>query len=82
MKKREITEIQELSSLLAQIIPEDIPVNLDETKRRRLEIALRARMGQSQAEICAALGCSRDTARYWMAIAQTGKVDSWETKNS
>ncbi len=78
MKKQEVNQIKELSSLLAQIIPEDIPVHLDETKRRRLEIVLRARMGQSQTEICSALGCSRDTARYWMAIAKTEKVSSWQ----
>jgi transposase len=42
--------------------------------RRRLEIMLRTEMGQSQAEICAALGCSQDTARYWMSVAQTGQI--------
>jgi transposase len=42
--------------------------------RRRLEIVLRTEMGQSQAEICAALGCSQDTARYWMSVAQTGQI--------
>lgn len=75
-KKGEINEIMDLSSLLAQIIPEDIPANLDQAKRRRLEIAIRAQMGQSQAEICSALGCSRDTARYWMAIALSDKAGS------
>ena len=80
-KKREIAEIKELSSLLAQIIPEDIPLNLDETKLRRLEIAVRAHMGQSQAEICNALSCSRDTARYWMRIAQTNQASSWQEQS-
>jgi transposase len=45
--------------------------------RRRLEIMLRTRMGQSQAEICKALGCSQDTARYWMAIAQTEQAEKY-----
>ena len=45
--------------------------------RRRLEIILRARMGQSQAEICAALKCSQDMARYWMAIAQTEQAEKY-----
>jgi transposase len=44
--------------------------------RRRLEIMLRTRMGQSQAEICTALRCSQDTARYWMTIAQTGQINT------
>ena len=78
LRKQEIQEIKDLSSFLTQIIPKDIPTNLDETKRRRLEIAIRALMGQSQAEICAALGCSKNTARYWMAISQTEKANTWQ----
>ncbi len=78
VKKQEVEEIKDLYSLLTQIIPEDLSVNLDETKRRRLEIVLRARMGQSQAQICAALGCAKDTARYWMAISQTGQANTWQ----
>lgn len=78
MKKQEIEEIKDLYSLLTQIIPEDLKFNLDDKKRRRLEILLRARMGQSQAEICAALGCSKDTVRYWMAISQTEKANTWQ----
>ena len=78
MEKHELKKIKNLSSLLAEIIPDDIPLDLDETKRRRLEIVIRANMGQSQAQICNALGCSRDTARYWIAIAKGNKASSWQ----
>lgn len=44
---------------------------------RRLEIMVRAEMGQSLGEICAALRCSHETARYWMAMAQTGQTNTW-----
>jgi putative transposase len=46
--------------------------------RRRLDIMLRADEGQSQAEICNALGCSQETARYWIAIAQSGQAHMWD----
>lgn len=79
MGKPEIRQVGDISALLAAIISENGSANLDFRQRRRLEIAIRAHMGQSQAEICAALGCSKDTARYWMAIAQTEKANSWQT---
>ena len=34
-------------------------------------------MGQSQAQICSALGCSQETARYWMAMTKTGQAHNW-----
>jgi orotate phosphoribosyltransferase-like protein len=33
--------------------------------------------GESQAQICEALGCSQETARYWITIAQTGQAHKW-----
>jgi transposase len=59
--------------LLATLSKQDLK-DLRPEYRRRLEIMLRTKMGQSQAEICAALRCSQDTARYWMSIAQTGQI--------
>lgn len=46
--------------------------------RRRIEIILLADLGKSQAQICAALGCSQETARYWIAITQAGQAHLWE----
>jgi transposase len=71
-------QARDLASILAEILPEKSPQNLDGKQRRRLEIILRSHLGQSQAEICSALGCSKDMARYWMAIAQTPQIDSWQ----
>jgi transposase len=59
---------------LETLLQKNIPSHLRPEHRRRLEIILRANMGQSQSEICAALKCSEDTARYWMAIAETEQV--------
>ena len=46
--------------------------------RRRIEIMLLADMGKSQTEICRMLGCSRQMARYWIAIARAGIAHKWK----
>jgi len=48
--------------------------------RRRIEIMLLADAGQSQAQICEALGCSQETARYWIAIASSGQAHKWSDR--
>jgi transposase len=58
-----------LSSLKLNIRPE---------YQRRIKIMLLADAGQSQAQICEALGCSQETARYWMAMVQTGQLHKWK----
>ena len=45
--------------------------------RRRLEIMLLADTGQSQTQICKALGCSQETARYWISMAHSGQAHRW-----
>lgn len=70
-------EVQQIANLLTQIVPKDLPANQELIYRRRLEIVVRTHLGQSQAEICSALGCSKDTARHWMMIAKTEGVSSW-----
>ena len=77
MEQLETKQVQDLASILAKVLPQNIPADLNLQHRRRLEIAIRTHLGQSQAEICEAIGCSKDTARYWMAIAKTEKADSW-----
>ncbi|WP_375500778.1 transposase [uncultured Nostoc sp.] len=48
--------------------------------RRRIEIMLLCDAGESQAQICEALGCSQETARYWITIAQTGQAHKWSDR--
>ncbi len=45
--------------------------------RRRIEIMLLADAGESQTQICETLGCSQETARYWIAMAQAGLAHNW-----
>lgn len=47
--------------------------------RRRLEIMIRSKLGKSRQEICRELGCSPETARYWIAMSEMGKVDVWSS---
>ncbi|MCG8363297.1 MAG: winged helix-turn-helix domain-containing protein [Pseudanabaenales cyanobacterium] len=65
--------------LALDLLLESLPADLGPEYRRRIEIMQRAVMGQSQAEICAALGCAQETARYWMSIAETGEVYKWKS---
>ena len=70
-------QVQQITNLLAQIVPEELPDNLKPIYRRRLEIVIRTHLGQSQTEICTALNCSKDTARHWMTIAKTEGLNNW-----
>lgn len=70
-------KVQQITSLLAEIAPEKVPASQESTYRRRLEIVVRTHLGQSQAEICSALGCSKDTARHWMMMAKNEGFSSW-----
>lgn len=69
---------QQTAFLPPKLLLESLPNDLRPEYRRRLEIMLRANMGQSQTEICTAVGCSQDTARYWMTMAKTGQTDQWD----
>ena len=69
-------QVQQITNLLVQIVPEVQLSDLEPIHRRRLEIAVRTHLGQSQTEICSALGCSKDTARHWMTIARTEGLNS------
>lgn len=73
-------QVKQITNLLMEIVPETLPEDLEPIHRRRLEIAIRTHLGQSQAEICSALGCSKDTARHWMTIAKTEGLNSWYSK--
>jgi transposase len=74
-------QAQYLVAVLAKLLPDDLPEQLRPEYRRRLEIMLRTHLGQSQAEICAALGCSQEMARYWMTMAEIGRTEHWYTQS-
>jgi transposase len=69
-----------LTPFQRKLLLKNLETNLRAEYRRRIEIMLLADTGQSQAEICKALGCCPETARYWIVIAQTGKAHLWDDR--
>lgn len=80
-----VTEInaseQENGTLLSPFQRKLLLKNLEEDLRpeflRRIKIMLLADSGHSQAEICQALNCSNETARYWIYTARIGQAHNW-----
>jgi transposase len=66
-----------LTPFQRKLLLKSLETNLRPEYRRRLEIMLLADTGQSQAQICKALGCSPEMARYWIVMAQTGQAHHW-----
>lgn len=63
-----------LTPFQRKLLLKSLETDLRSEYRRRIEIMLLADEGYSQTQICDTLGCSYETARYWMAIAQAGKA--------
>lgn len=66
-----------LSAFQRALLMKEASKNLRPEYSRRIEIMLLADQGYSQAQICKVLGCAQQTARHWIAIAQSGQVHLW-----
>ncbi|MDX2242042.1 MAG: helix-turn-helix domain-containing protein [Leptolyngbyaceae cyanobacterium bins.302] len=62
------------------VLQQSLEKDLRPEYRRRIEIMLLADEGYSQTKICDQLGCSHETARYWIAMAQTGGAMNWSER--
>ena len=69
-----------LTSFQHKLLLKSLETDLRPEYRRRIEIMLLADAGQSQAQICEALLCSQETARYWIAIALAGLAHHWNDR--
>jgi transposase len=67
-----------LTSFQRKLLLKNLQSELRPEYSRRIEIILLADMGKSQAQICSLLGCSQETARYWIAITQAGQAHLWD----
>ncbi|MBE9168973.1 helix-turn-helix domain-containing protein [Pleurocapsales cyanobacterium LEGE 06147] len=67
-----------LSPFQRKLLQKHLETDLRSEYRRRIEIMLLADRGHSQTEICAALNCAQETARYWMFMARTGQAHKWK----
>lgn len=63
-----------------KLLQKSLQTDLRPEYRRRIEIMLLADIGQSQTQICEALGCSAEMARYWIVVAQTGNAHRWNDR--
>jgi transposase len=66
-----------LTSFQKKFLLKSLESELPLEYRRRIEIMLRTDRGQSQAQICAELKCSQETARYWIFMARSGNAHRW-----
>ncbi|MBW4454799.1 MAG: helix-turn-helix domain-containing protein [Nostoc indistinguendum CM1-VF10] len=69
-----------LTAFQRKLLLKNLETDLRPEYRRRIEIMLLADAGQSQTQICEALGCSQETARHWITIAQTGQAHHWSDR--
>ncbi|GAB1541211.1 hypothetical protein NUACC21_38810 [Scytonema sp. NUACC21] len=69
-----------LTSFQRKLLLKSLEADLRPEYRRRIEIMLLADAGQSQTQICEALGCAQETARYWITMAQTGQAHNWDDR--
>jgi transposase len=68
---------QYLTSFQRKLLQKSLQTDLRPEHRRRIEIMLLADEGHSQTQICEALLCAQETARYWMGMAKTGQAHHW-----
>jgi putative transposase len=71
------SQAQLLTPFQRKLLLKSLQTDLRPELRRRIEIMLLADAGKSQTQICVELGCSQETARYWIAIAREGKAHQW-----
>ncbi|MBD1866755.1 helix-turn-helix domain-containing protein [Cyanobacteria bacterium FACHB-471] len=71
---------QYLTPFQRKLLLKSLQADLRPEYRRRIEIMLLADTGQSQAQICKALGCSPEMARYWIVMAQIGQAHHWNDR--
>jgi transposase len=69
-----------LTPFQRKLLLKSLEADLRPEYRRRIEIMLLADTGQSQAQICKALGCCQETARHWIVMAQTGQAHHWNDR--
>lgn len=67
-----------LTPLQRELLLKHLKSDLPRKYYRRIKIMLLADEGQSRKQICEALGCSQETARYWIFMAHIGQVDQWK----
>jgi transposase len=69
-----------LTPLQLYILMKNLETTLRPEYRRRIQIMLLADAGESQGQICEAVECSAEMARYWILMAKTGQAHRWSDR--
>jgi transposase len=69
---------QHLTKFQRQLLEKHLETEVVTEYRQRIEIMLLADEGQTQTQICRALGCSPLTARHWIFMAKSGHAHNWQ----
>ncbi len=67
-----------LTKFQRQLLEKHLETEIVAEYRQRIEIMLLADEGQTQTQICRALGCSPLTARHWIFMAKSGHAHNWQ----
>ena len=76
-----VSQSRFLTPFQKSLLLKNLQTDLRPQYRQRIQIMLLADLGESQAAICAELGCSKDTARYWTTMAQMGLAHKWKERS-
>ena len=66
-----------LTPFQRKLLDKTLQTKLHPKYRCRIKIMLLADMGYSKAQISKALGCTQETARYWIGQARAGQAHNW-----
>ncbi len=66
-----------LTSFQRKLLEKNLQTNLHPKYHCRIQIMLLADMGYTKAQISKTLGCTQETARYWIAQARSGQAHNW-----
>jgi transposase len=69
-----------LTSFQRKLLQRKLQSSVRPEYRRRIEVMLMADQGWTQSQICSELKCSQETARYWIAVAQSGQAHFWNER--
>lgn len=66
-----------LTPFQRKLLEKSLQTNLHPKYYCRIQIMLLADLGQTKAQISQALGCTQETARYWIGQAKAGQAHNW-----
>lgn len=66
-----------LTPFQRKLLEKSLQTNLNPKYHCRIQIMLLADVGYTKAQISKTLGCTQETARYWIGQARSGQAHNW-----